>query len=79
MIRKVIVLEDLPSNILSEAILILKNEEDKKNNDIKIKSAIAEAEYIIEECMYKLEKQSAPKKNFFHKILDKVKGSGNKK
>lgn len=84
MLKKVIVLNNLPSNILSEAILILKEEIDVKDNNkndvknVKIKSAIDEAQYIIEKCMYNLEQASNPKKNVFAKLIDKVKGEGNK-
>lgn len=84
MLRKVIVLNDLQSNLLSEAILILKEEIDIKDNNntetqnIRIKSAVHEANNIIEEYMYKLEKENTQKKNFFNKIMDKVKQKGNK-
>ncbi len=84
MLKKVIVLNNLHSNILSEAILVLKDDIELKENiklegqDIRIKSAIEEAQNIVEDCMYKLEQESLIKKNFFHKIIDKVKGNGNK-
>ena len=42
-------------------------------------SAIKEAEYIIEECMYNLEKEKNNKKNIFFRIIDKVIGVSNKK
>lgn len=86
MVKKVIYLKDLPSNILSEAILIFKEDVDVEkdinlNNlyNIKVNSAIQEAKYIIEECMYKIEKDNENKKSFLHKIIDKVKGESNKK
>lgn len=85
MLKKVIVLDNLKSNILSEAILILKEDVDINNNireeanNIKIESAIKEAEYIIEECMYNLEKEKNNKKNIFFRIIDKVIGVSNKK
>lgn len=82
MFRKVIVLKDLPSNVLSEAILILKDDINIKKDikkevkNVKYKSAVDEAQCIIEEYMYKLE-HHIEKKGFFHKILDKVKGCSN--
>lgn len=85
MLKKVIVLDNLKSNILSEAILILKEDVEINNNireeanNIKIESAIKEAEYIIEECMYNLEKEKNNKKNIFFRIIDKVIGVSNKK
>lgn len=84
MLKKVIVLNDLSSNILSQAILILKEDMEIgddiniNGNDIKIKSAIEEANNIIEECMYKIEQENTKKKNFFHKIIDKVTRKENK-
>lgn len=85
MVKKVIFLENLPSNIISKAILVLNEDvevSDELNNEkgnIKIKSAIDEAQNIIEEYMYKIENDNYVKKNLFHKIIDKVKGLGNKK
>lgn len=84
MYKKVIFLKDLPSNILSEAILVFKedvivNDDINTNaNNIKIDSAIQEAKYIIQECMYKIEKESQSKKSFLHRIIDKVRGCSNK-
>lgn len=69
--KNIIVLKDLPSNLVDEAIVILKNGSKVKNKEIADKShkssfeekqdenfeiAIKEAEYIVGDYMKKLEK-----------------------
>lgn len=74
MIRKVIVIKDIPSNIIEEAVFTLKEnikfEDYEKENYIKYDSILGEAEGLIEEYVNKYEEVEIRKENFFEKIIN---------
>ena len=74
MIKKVIVIKDIPSNIIEEAVFTLKDniefDVNEKENYIKYDSILSEAEGLIEEYVDKYEKIEIRKENFFEKIIN---------
>ena len=71
-LNNVIVLKDMPSNIVEEAIVVLqKKKQDNKNNAI-----LKEAEYVIDNCIKQLQIKSEKLENFKiekrYKLLKKV-------
>lgn len=74
MIKKVIVVKDIPSNIIEEAVFTLKDnvafDIKEKDNYIKYDSILSEAEGLIEEYVDKYEKIEIKKENFFEKIIN---------
>lgn len=67
--KNIILIKDIPSNIIEEAIFILKEDTSDKMNEIKIELAKSESEiilqnYIDEEMVYSSrEKKSIKRKN----------------
>lgn len=67
--KNIIVLKDLPSNIIDEAIVILKDNKIKKKNKEENSNAstntsiIKEAQYVISEYIEKIERPKKEKKN----------------
>lgn len=74
MIKKVIVIKDIPSNIIEEAVFTLKDnikfEENVQTNYIKYENVLSEAESLIEEYVNKYEGIEIRKENFIEKILN---------
>ena len=74
MIKKVVVIKDIPSNIIEEAVFTLKDnikvdefEIDRYN---QYDTVISEAESLIEEYVNKYEEIEIKKDNFFNKIFN---------
>ncbi len=77
MIKKVIVVKDIPSNIFEEVTFTIRdNVNIDINNDyenFKTESIILEAEGIIQEYINKYENIEIKKENLFDKILNRLK------
>jgi hypothetical protein len=74
MIKKVVVIKNIPSNIIEEAVFTLKDnikfEENTSLNYIKYDNVLSEAESLIEEYVNKYEEVYIRKENFIERILN---------
>jgi len=74
MIKKVVVIKNIPSNIIEEAVFTLKDnvkfEENSSTNYIRYDKILSEAESLIEEYVNKYEEVEIRKENFIEKILN---------
>lgn len=74
--KNVICIKDIPSNLIEEAIFILKDKDDNHNNLIvkhKTKDIIIdEAQEIIKDCSNKLERDDENNKREIQKQIDKL-------
>ena len=74
MIKKVIVIKDIPSNIIEEAVFTLKDNVEVNDTTpqsyMKYDSILSEAESLIEEYVNKYETIEIKKENIIDKILN---------